>query len=143
METRKAFMQTALKNKRATHASKFGESRYWGLLLIAPWLIGFCLFKLIPIAATLYLSFTDTYLLEPKTYHFVGLANYVAALQDPSTWAALNQTLKVALWVIPLQTAASLLIATLLRNKKLVLKNSVRALFFLPSLIPSTAFMFM
>lgn len=136
-------MPTALKNKSATRAGKFGESRYWGLWLIAPWLLGFALFKLVPIVATLIISFTNTYLLEPKNYHFVGLDNYADALTDNSTWTALGQTAKVALWIIPLQMLASLGIATLLSNKRLLLKNPVRAFFFLPSLIPSTAFMFM
>lgn len=130
-------------NKGSARLRRFGESRYWGLLFIAPWLIGFGLFKLAPIAATLVLSFTNTYLLEPKNYHFVGLTNYADALQDSSTWTALGQTAKVALWIIPLQMLASLGIASLLSHKSLLLKNPVRALFFLPSLIPSTAFMFL
>jgi len=101
-------MPTPIKNKSSARPNRFGESRYWGLWFIAPWLIGFGVFKLLPIAATLVFSFTNTYLLEPQNYQFVGLANYVAAFKDSDTWAALGQTLQVALWIIPLQTLASI-----------------------------------
>ena len=38
----------------------------FGLLLISPWLIGFLLFKLLPIIASLVISFTDFFMLTPE-----------------------------------------------------------------------------
>ena len=121
----------------------FGEWRHWGLLLISPWLIGLLAFKLVPILATLVLSFLDMYLLEPQDFQFVGLKNYTDVLRDPTTWVVFNRTLSLALIIIPLQTIGSILFAVLLSNKQLFQKDTARALFFLPSIIPSTAFMFM
>ena len=49
-----------------------------GLLLISPWLVGFLLFKLLPIAASLGLSLTDFNMLDPGRTSFVGLANVLS-----------------------------------------------------------------
>jgi multiple sugar transport system permease protein len=133
----------AMSAARNTQPRTFGESRYWGLVFISPWLIGLIVFKLIPITATMVLSFLDIYLLEPQDFQFTGLKNYIDVLKDPTTWVVFNRTLFLALLIIPLQTGASIWIAALLSNKKLLLKDTARALFFLPSIIPSTAFMFM
>jgi multiple sugar transport system permease protein len=45
--------------------------------------------------------------------------------------------------LIPLQISASVLLATLLSQKKLKMRNTVRSLFFLPSILPTAAAMFM
>ncbi len=121
----------------------FGEWRYWGLLLISPWLVGFVLFKLVPILSSLVLSLTDFYLLEPGKTQFVGLHNYIVALKDRDTITVLYHTIMLALSIIPVQIAASIFFAGLLSHKKLLAKNMLRTLFFLPSIIPSVAFTFM
>lgn len=142
-EKKSSSLARVVREKRNQHDRTFGESRYWGLLFISPWLIGLVLFKLVPIVATMVLSFLDMYLLEPKAYQFVGLKNYLDVLKDPTTWLVFYRTLSLAFIIIPLQTGGSIFIAALLSNKKLLLKNTARALFFLPSIIPSTAFMYM
>src|SRR5713101_6666843 len=45
-----------------------------GLLFCSPWLIGFSVFLLYPILASLYYSLTEFSVLQPPA--FVGLANY-------------------------------------------------------------------
>jgi ABC-type sugar transport system permease subunit len=127
-------------------AARPRHSRYklsWGLLLISPWLLGLLLFKLIPILSSLSFSFTNAFLLELDKTRFVWFHNYVAVLRDAKTWTALLATLRLAAWIIPLQTGASLLLATLLNSKDLRGKNALRVLFFLPSIIPSAAATFM
>ena len=63
-----------------------------GLLFISPWLLGFLIFTLYPIIASLYLSFTDYRVLSPPRW--VGLA--VAVLGALSLlglgvgWSAIN-----------------------------------------------------
>ncbi len=101
------------------------------------------LFKLIPILASLVLSLTNFYLLEPKQTQFVGLQNYIQAFHDADMYTVLNRTVMLALFIIPVQLIASIVIAALLSNKRLLAKNMMRTLFFLPSIIPSVAFMFM
>jgi len=126
---------------RRTHQSR--DKRLWGLILISPWLIGLLLFKLAPLLATLGISFTDMYLLTPNTMSFVGLKNYIELFKDPDMWAAFLGTVELALIVIPIQTIAAILLAALLSNEKLHLKDTLRVLFFVPSIIPSAAALFM
>ena len=126
---------------RRPHPSR--DKRLWGLLLISPWLIGLLVFKLAPLFATLGISFTDFYLLEPGKLNFVGLKNYIDMFKDPYMYSAFLGTLKLALIVIPIQTAAAILLAALLSDEKLRMKDTLRVLFFLPSIIPATAAMFM
>jgi multiple sugar transport system permease protein len=135
-----------MRSSRQTKARRrqaFGEWRYWGLMLISPWLIGFVLFKLIPILSSLVLSLTDFYLLEPGKTQFVGLHNYIVALKDRDTRVVLYRTILLALSIIPVQITASIFFAALLSHKNLLAKNMLRTLFFLPSIIPSVAFTFM
>jgi len=126
---------------RRRHVAR--DKRLWGLLLISPWLIGLVIFKLAPLLATLGISFTDFYLLTPEKMNFVGLKNYIDMFMDPNLGFAFMGTFKLALIVIPLQTAAAVLLAALLSDKKLRMKDTLRVLFFLPSIIPSAAAMFM
>ncbi len=132
-------MQKSKKNAR----QYFGEWRHWGLLLISPWLAGFFLLKFFPILASLALSLTNFYLLEPQKTEFVGLQYYIQFLHDPDMYTVLNRTIMLALAIIPVQLVSSVCIAALLSNRRLLAKNTMRTLFFLPSVIPSAAFIFM
>jgi ABC-type sugar transport system permease subunit len=136
-------MKSSRQSKPGLRRQAFGEWRYWGLVLISPWLIGFVLFKLIPILSSLVLSLTDFYLLEPGKTQFVGLHNYIVALKDRDTRVVLYRTILLALSIIPVQITASIFFSALLSHKNLLAKNTLRTLFFLPSIIPSVAFMFM
>jgi ABC-type sugar transport system permease subunit len=117
--------------------------RITGLLLIMPWLIGLIVFKLVPILASLGFSFTNYHLLPSPDNRFVGLANYASYLVDSNTWTALWGTVKLALVSIPLQTAFAIFVAALLSSPRLRMKNTLRVLFFLPSIIPSAAATYM
>jgi multiple sugar transport system permease protein len=123
--------------------SMAGSKRLWGLLLISPWLVGFVLFKLAPILAAFAISFTNYYFLEPGQIGFVGLKNYIDIFNDPELGPALLGTIKLALIVIPLQTAAAILLASLLSNQTLRMRDTLRVLFFLPSILPAISTMFM
>lgn len=133
----------AVNNKASRTLLQSRDKRLWGLLLISPWLIGLVLFKLAPLLATLGISFTDFFLLTPDTMSFVGLKNYIELFKDPNMWSAFLGTIELALIVIPIQTIAAILLASLLSNEKLRMKDTLRVLFFLPSIIPSAAAMFM
>ena len=113
--------------------------RQIGLMLISPWLLGLLIFKLVPILASLVLSFTDFHLLNPDQVQLVGLGNYRIIFRDEQAVTVLWQTVQLALVIIPLQTFASIFIAALLSSQKLLAKNTMRTLFFLPSIIPAFA----
>jgi multiple sugar transport system permease protein len=115
----------------------------FGLMLISPWLLGLLLFKLLPILASLGLSFTDFYMLEPEQTRFIGLDNYFRLFHDRAAGYLLFATIRMAIGTVPLQLVASILLAALLNSRRLRASTPVRTLFFLPSIIPGVAIAFM
>lgn len=108
-----------------------------GLLWISPWLIGLCVFLLYPIAMSLFYSFTDYSILEPPVY--VGLENYRDILLSDSTFRrALWNTLIYGATSIPLCTLLSIVLALLLERDTRG-SRAVRAVVFLPTLVPVSA----
>ncbi len=129
------------KRKRSRFRLRYDKTT--GLLLISPWLIGFLLFKFLPIIASFGISLTDFYMLEPQETSFIGLANYGRLLQDEAIGYLIAFTLNSAIRTIPLQLIASIGLAALLSNPRLKAPTITRTLFFLPSIIPGVAIAFM
>ncbi|RIK56739.1 MAG: ABC transporter permease [Chloroflexi bacterium] len=108
-----------------------------GYLYISPWLIGFLLFTLGPLIASLYYSLTYYSLLS--TPQWIGLQNYTTALfGDRLFWVSVQKTLLFALTTVPLGVAGSFF-AALLLNRRVVGTTFWRICFFLPSLTPEVA----
>ena len=107
-----------------------------GLAFISPWLIGFLAFTLVPVALSLYYSFTDYTLLQPPLY--TGLDNYRTLAGDPVFWQVLRNTLVYAVMALPLGMLAALGAAMLLNNKVRGV-TIYRTIVFLPSLVPAVA----
>jgi ABC-type sugar transport system permease subunit len=119
------------------------RNRLWGLALISPWLIGLLALKLFPILASFVLAFMYYPLLAPEQAEFISLTNFINIFKDPIAWSVLYQTISQALIIVPVQVGASVLLASVLNHKGLKMKNTMRSLFFLPSIIPATAAMYM
>ena len=111
----------------------------WGLLFLAPWILGFLLFFAGPMLASLLASFTDLVLVRPGATRFIGLANWSRLLSDPLVLKSLLVTGNFMLVAMPIGLALPLLMAVLLNSSGLVAKPLFRALFFLPVLIPGVA----
>jgi len=107
-----------------------------GLAWVSPWLVGFLWFLAVPVAMSLYYSFTDYSLLEKSVP--VGLANYREMLGDSLFWASLKNTLLYTFASVALGGVISLGIAVLL-EQKLRGTGFVRAAVFLPTLVPIVA----
>ena len=60
-----------------------------GLLFISPWLVGFLIFTLLPMVASLIFSFLDLKMTDGITSapKFVGLDNYAQMFKDPQIWS--------------------------------------------------------
>jgi multiple sugar transport system permease protein len=102
----------------------------WGLAFVAVPLLGFLVFALGPMLASLYLSFTRYEVLRPPRW--VGLDNYARLLtRDAFVWRTLANT-GFYLLGIPVGMALSLLLALAL-NQKLRLVRLFRTVFFIPS----------
>ena len=102
-------------------------------LLLTPWLFGFVGMWLIPMAISIYYSFTDFNLLN--TPGFVGLDNYVRVFtQDDTFYQSLKVTFTYVLILVPLRLAFALFVAMLL-NKKHKGLGFYRTFYYVPSII--------
>ena len=71
--------------------SKLKDDSKWAWLMLAPNIIGFLLFMLIPMVATFVLSFTKYDMLS--TPKFVGLQNDIDMAKDPIIWEVTKNTI--------------------------------------------------
>jgi multiple sugar transport system permease protein len=107
-----------------------------GLLFISPWIIGFLLFTLYPMVASLYYSFTEFHI--KKAPIWIGLQNYSELLNDKLFWTALYNTVYLVIVGVPLTLFLSFLCALLL-NLKVRGQAFYRVVYFLPSIVPTVA----
>lgn len=105
-------------------------------MLISPWLIGFVLLTVFPLAFGLFISLTNYDGLNLFHVNFVGLRNYENAFQDPNVRHSFNRTLVWTLLNLPTWLVLSLLLAVI-ANQKVKGIGIFRTLFYLPSIIPA------
>ncbi|MGZ9189577.1 MAG: carbohydrate ABC transporter permease, partial [Nitrospira sp.] len=113
-----------------------GDEELHFYLFITPWLIGFLLFTLGPILASLALSFTRYNIVKPPV--LTGLENYRLLATDTLFWQSLKVTAGYVLFAVPLGIAGSLLLATIL-NQKIAGLSVFRTLYYLPNVISGVA----
>ncbi|NLX76930.1 MAG: sugar ABC transporter permease [Clostridiaceae bacterium] len=133
-------MKKAPKAKTAVKSLKSGRwtqivnnDNIAGYFFILPWLIGFLSFTILPIFASLFLSFTSYNLTSsPK---WVGIENYVRMFtDDPLFFKSIKVTLYYVIFAVPLKVGFALLVAFLLHRRSRA-ANFYRSVFYLPSLI--------
>jgi multiple sugar transport system permease protein len=122
-----------------------------GYLFISPWIVGFLIFTIGPMFASLYYSFTDYDIISPPVWN--NFANYKrifsgifeallthdsAKLGDPIFWQSLKVTLTYAVMALPLGLIVGFFLAVLL-NQKIPFVNLWRTIYFLPSVIAGVA----
>lgn len=112
------------------------EDRLAFWCFVSPWLIGFLLFGLGPIIASIVLSFTDYSLFKPPQW--VGADNYRELLADPLIWKSLGNTVFYVFFAVPLTTAGALLLAVLL-NQEVKGIAIWRTIFYLPTIVSGVA----
>jgi multiple sugar transport system permease protein len=106
-------------------------------LFLSPWLIGLVAFWLIPIIASLVLSFSEWNILGSP--HWRGLGNYREMLFDDRIfWVSIRVTLKYMALAVPLYLVCGLLLSLLL-NLKIRGINLFRTILFLPSVLSGVA----
>lgn len=115
--------------KRKSLIEKRGNKAY---LYLMPWLIGFAVFQVYPLLASLVYSFTDYNVLSKM--NFVGLNNYIKLFtKDNEFTNSLKVTLLYTLYTVPFKIIMSLLVALLL-NKGRKGIGILRTIYYLPSL---------
>lgn len=108
------------------------NKKYAGYVFTLPFIIGFCVFLLVPMLLSVYYSFCDYDILSPP--RFIGLDNFAEMLMDKTFFKVLGVTFYFALVSVPLKLLFALLVAMLLvKNSRL--SGFYRAAYYLPSVI--------
>ena len=125
-------MAVALEGLKTRQVSIERRTGRAGYLFLIPWLLGVVLITLVPMLASLYLSFTNYRL--GGTPEWAGLANYRRMISDPTFAASAVVTAKYVFISVPLQLGFALLVAVTLNRgvRGLALYRSV---YYLPSLL--------
>lgn len=100
-----------------------------GYLFVAPAMLIFAVFTLLPVAIALYLSFTNYDVFTKMDW--IGAANYQDVFDDEFFWRALWNTVTYSAWSIPLSMAIGLGFALLL-NQKLRGVGLYRTIYYVP-----------
>ncbi len=125
------------KTVQQQQARRKWQRRGWILVFLSPWIIGFLAFTVIPMATSLYFSFTSYSLGSPPEW--IGVANWAAMFHDPLMWKALGNSLYYTVGSVPLQLVVALIIALLVNVKGIPGRGAFRTLFYLPTIVPTVA----
>lgn len=118
------------------HMSMRRREAMFGYIFLSPWLVGFVVFLLGPMLASIYLSLTQYKMISPPV--FIGLANYERMLTDQFVWHSLRVTATFTFFSVPLGIICAMAVAVLL-NQKIVASGIFRTVFYLPSVISGVA----
>ena len=131
---------------------KFIRRNAAAYLFLTPWLLGFLVLTLYPMAYSLLLSFTDYDFTQPNSTQWIGLGNYVKMFGsvfglsefttatgelmrvDPYYMKSLSVTFTYVFVSVPLKLIVALAVAMLL-NQKLRAVPFYRAIYYIPTLL--------
>lgn len=123
-------------HRKPWHQTLRGREAITFYLFVLPWIIGFLIFTLGPIIASLALSFTDYDVILSPSY--VGLDNFRELFSDPLFYTSLYNTLYIVLLAVPAGMIVAFAIALLL-NQKVRFMAVYRTAYFIPSIVPAVA----
>lgn len=103
-------------------------------MFLAPNLIIFSVFIILPALIGIYYSFTDVTLFTFGDQSFIGLKNYVDLLENDYFIDAMTNTIMLVIVTVPLMFTAALALATLL-VQPLKAKGLFRAMYYWPVMI--------
>lgn len=128
------FSQLPLSQRRAV----------WGILLVAPNVIGLMIFFGIPVLISFFTSLQQWNGISAPT--FVGISNFIGSeankitglINDPDFWKAFGNSVKLLLLVVPAEIIIALLVALAL-NQRIPGRIFLRVLYFLPVVTSTVA----
>ena len=111
------------------------NNTFAGYFFAAPWIVGFIIFVIVPLAFSLYWSFTDYRVTSKDPANWVGFENYInLLLKDDSFRASVINTLYLTIIGLPLQMGMALFLAVML-NQKMRGERIFRMAFYLPVIL--------
>lgn len=136
-------MEVGVKHVRSKEERKYYNRKVLrrnviGTLMAAPPFIGFILCTLVPMAISLWISFTELHGAMLKNAQWVSVENYVRIFNDPLVFKALGNTLFYCL-IVPVNIFICLFLANLLYSHAIMGSKMLRILFFLPQVCTGTA----
>jgi multiple sugar transport system permease protein len=109
---------------------------FWAWVFMAPGILYFLVFLIVPLIAATYVSFTDWDIMTPPEW--VGLKNYAELLQNQTMRRAILNTFYYAAVTIPVTISLGLLIALAL-NRSFFGRTVYRIVYYLPVVISAAA----
>ncbi|MBW3698211.1 sugar ABC transporter permease [Vibrio sp. T187] len=106
------------------------DSRFWGVVMISPLVIGMAIFFFFPFFQNIFYSFTD--LGEFEVWNTISTENYQYLKEDGEFFGALINTLFYVVVCVPIIVLLSLLLAIGI-NQKISGLSTFRTLLFLPA----------
>ncbi len=101
-------------------------------IFITPYLIGYCIFHLLPLLISFLTSFSNIrYINKISSSKFIGLSNYLELVTDSDFINAFVNTLQYSIIYVPLIMSTGLLLAILI-NKELHGRKIIRGMIFMP-----------
>ncbi len=110
------------------------EEAIWFYIFLGPWLVAFLIFTLIPMGASLVLSFARYNAIQPVKW--IGFQNFVLLYHDPVFWKSMRVTLLYTVIFVPLQLGISMMLSLLL-NLRVPGMRAMRTIYYLPSILPA------
>jgi alpha-1,4-digalacturonate transport system permease protein len=104
---------------------------FWGF--VAPCMILFSVFFLLPLVLSFGFSFTnyDGW----KKLQFTGLKNYITLFKDVNFYTSLGRTFIYTAFSLPFKVIVPLLLAVLVTSKKVLCKGPARTMLYIPVLL--------
>lgn len=112
--------------------------RYLGVLgFLSPWVLGFLMFFIYPMLASLFYSFTHYDMLTKPQW--VGFSNYKFMFtSDPLFWTSLKNTVWIIVIGVPVQIVFAILVAMVLTMPQRG-RGFYRTSYFVPTMVPAVA----
>lgn len=126
-----------LENKRKTKGKGSMEKQEAkvAIFFLAPFIIGYIIFEMIPILSAIGMSFVDLNSLRGvkdfSSINFVGLQNYIHVFKDSDALMAYGRSLLFTLYYVPALNIFALILAMLI-TRQLYLKTAIRTMIFIP-----------
>jgi len=128
--------RTGMARRRLLKITNRQREALVGYLFLSPWILGFLIFLVGPMVASIYLSLTEYKVIKAPVW--IGLANYVRMFSDELFYHSMKVTVTYTALSVPLGIVAALGVAVLL-NQRIVASGLFRTIFYLPSVISGVA----
>lgn len=123
---------------RSDDKMKISKTKRYSYSLAIPGLILYSLFFILPTIGGFALSFVKVLGFDLSSVRFAGITNYLDVFAQPNMRTAIYNSFIFAVLTTTFKMGIGLLLAIAL-NKKLVMTNALRTIFFLPAVINTVA----